>query len=278
MIVWAAVRSLLFVPADDARKVERALTSAADAVILDLEDGVAPTAKPLAREAAGRILEGERDKPILVRINDPRTHDGTEDLRIPSLDRADAIVVPKCEPASLKRIESRSLALVALVETPAGLLSLAEIAEHPQVVALQLGAEDLAAELGLRQALNDAQLALPRGLLVLHAAAVGLPAPIDAVATRWDRPEELRVGCEVGRALGMGAKACIHPDQLDVVNAVFAPTADEVLWARRVMAAHSEALLAGAGASQLDGAMVDEAVVRRARGIVAGESTKAPHD
>jgi citrate lyase subunit beta/citryl-CoA lyase len=266
-------RTLLFVPADDPRKCERASASEAHAVVFDLEDAVAPTAKQLARAAlASMLAAGRGPGPLaIVRVNAPGTPDGERDLEaLADLPREalDALMVPKAEPASLERASALGIPLVALVETAAGVLRAEEIARATGVALLMLGPVDLAAELGCERSPTGEELLLARSQLVLASAAAGIAAPIDGPCTDVADPGVLRAEALHARRLGFGGKACIHPRQLDEVHRIFSPTPEQVAWAERVTAAYEAALAQGAGVAAVDGEMVDAPVAKRAQAIL----------
>jgi citrate lyase subunit beta/citryl-CoA lyase len=273
----AGVRTLLFVPADRPDRVAKALGSGADAVIVDLEDAVLAARKDAARAALADVLgarAGDAAEPVvLVRVNALDTEHAEADLEtVRRLTAVDGVVVPKAEAAGLERIGGDALALVALVETAAGVLDARDIARVPAVAALMLGTIDLGAELAIDVTPDGPELVLARSQLVLAAAAAGLGSPIDGVWPDVGDSEGLRREAEMARRLGFGAKACIHPRQLEVVRATFAPSEDRLAWAARVVAAARAAERDGQGATSVDGQMVDRPVLERARQLLARAS------
>jgi citrate lyase subunit beta/citryl-CoA lyase len=275
----AGVRTLLFVPADRPDRIAKALGSGADAVIVDLEDAVLAGRKDAARAALADVLgarPGDAAEPVvLVRVNALDTEHAEADLETVRQQTAvDGVVVPKAEAAGLERIGGDALALVALVETAAGVLDARDIARVPAVAALMLGTIDLGAELAIDVTPDGPELVLARSQLVLAAAAAGLRSPIDGVWPDVGDSEGLRREAEMARRLGFGAKACIHPRQLDVVRATFAASEDRLAWAARVVAAFEAAERDGQGATSVDGQMVDRPVLERARQLLA----RAPHE
>jgi len=277
---WLA---LLFVPADREHRVARALDSSADAVILDLEDGVAPTAKVHARAAVGAVLDarGAPREPVLdagrassrpalvVRINAIGTQEGDADLAALAGRPPAAIVVPKAEVTTMAAVGPDGPDVIAIVETAAGLEQCAEIARHPRVKALMLGAVDLSLELRLSALPHGQELLLARSTLVRDAATAGLRAPIDSPYTAVRDGAGLRAESLASRALGFRGKACLHPDQLDIVREAFSPTPDELAWARRILAAWHAPTGDGHGVVAVAGEMVDRPVVERARRLLA---------
>ena len=269
----AGVRSYLFVPASEPERVGKALASAAHAVIVDLEDAVADHAKDGARAVVAARLRAPRAAGAsLVRVNGLDTPHAAADLAALDGLALDALVVPKAEPAALRALDALDPGgppVVALVETARGLRAAFDVAAHPRVVATMLGVVDLAAELGITPGPDGRELLPARGALVLDTIAAGRPGPIDGPCLALGDEAALRAETLAAKALGFTAKACIHPAQLAVVHDAFAPSADELAWARRVVDAADEAGAAGRGAVAVDGQMVDAPVVARARRLLA---------
>jgi citrate lyase beta subunit len=260
-------RSFLFVPATDARRVDNALASDAHAVIVDLEDAVAQDAKDDARRLVAERLCAPRagGGAQLVRINGLDTPHARADLQAIEGLALDGVVVPKAEPQPVQGLPPSGPPVVALIETAAGLRRAYETASRPRVTALMLGVVDLAAELGATPGPDGRELLHARSALVVDAVAAGLGGPIDGPCTAIGDEDALRAETEHAKALGFTAKACIHPAQLATVHAVFAPSAEELAWARRVVAAAE----GSRGAVAVDGQMVDAPVVARARRLLS---------
>lgn len=302
-----ALRSWLFVPGDSERKQARALTSAADALILDLEDSVDPAQLPAARARVAGLLGSRRDssRPQLwVRINPPRGALWQEDLAAlfaaPAGGAAgpDGVVLPKVSSpreidevaAHLTTLErQRGLAdgstalLVIATETPQGLLALphypvALAAAVGRLAGLTWGAEDLSAALGAR-AKRDAAgaltftFALARTTCLLTAAALGVQA-IDGVYTEFR--DAVGLARELGEARrdGFSGKLAIHPDQVAAINSAFTPTEEERQHAQRVVAAFAAA--GGAGVASLDGQMIDRPHLVQAQRVLAAPASRRP--
>jgi citrate lyase beta subunit len=264
------IRSLLFAPGSDERKVVKALGSDADAVVVDLEDGVAPGEKDAARALAVRILtETAASGARMVRVNSG----SNSDLRAVLPLGLDAIVLPKAEPGDVARLPPDCPPVIAIVETAAGLRAAFELASEPRVEALFLGSIDLGVELGLERRSDGLELLHARSRLVLDSAAAGIRGPFDGVYADVGDPDGLAREVALGRSLGMRGKGCIHPAQVAVVNEGFAPRQAEVEWARRVVAAYEEGVAAGRGAVSVEGEMIDLPVVKRARGVL-GEAER----
>jgi citrate lyase subunit beta / citryl-CoA lyase len=267
-----ALRSLLFVPASDERRIATALASGAGAVIVDLEDAVAEREKAAARAALPARLRdaGVRDGVLtLVRVNGLRTPHAAEDLAMLREAPVDGVVVPKAEPEDLGALPAEAPPAIALVETALGIRRAYETARLPAVAALMLGTVDLAAELGADPALDPDALRVAASSLVLDAVAAGLGGPIDGVCTALGDTRALRAQSLRAKALGYRAKACIHPAQLPVVHEVFSPSEAELAQARATLAAYEEALRGGRGATTLDGELIDAPIAARAARLLA---------
>lgn len=269
-----ASRSFLIFPGDDDRKRDRALTSGADAVILDLEDGVAGAGKDEARLRIAPFAESGGAPVRLVRVNDPASAAGERDLAAVS-GLPVAVVVPKASLGSVTRAAQAGRPVVALVEDGAGVRDAHALAEHPAVVALGLGSADLGAALGLVPREDGLELAYVRSRLVVASAAARIRPPLDGPCLAVHDPVALERETSVARSLGLRGKVCIHPGQVAVVHRVLAPTADEVARARRVVAAWDELQARGEAVGVVDGVLVDLPVVLRARGII--ESDEREH-
>lgn len=277
-------RSLLFVPANSGRKIDKAFASAADAVIVDLEDAVATAEKPAARALLSGIVATSRELPCWVRINAMSTPFCHRDVIAATIPGIAGIILPKAESASeiqaidwlMSQLESesgmqpRSVGLMAIVETAIGLSKVEEIAAaSPRLDRLLFGAVDLAADMAID--LDDCAGATAQARFAIARAsrAAGLTAPIDTAFTDIADLDALRATTRRARALGYAGKTCIHPAQIAVVNDVFSATAAELAWAQKVVAAFEKAEAQGLAAFKLDGEMIDYPVVERARKLLA---------
>ena len=264
-------RSLLFVPAVRPDRFPKALATGADAVCIDLEDGVAPDAKETARAAALDLLAGRGPSAaeVSLRINDAKTALGRTDLAelVESGARPDALMLPKVAGAEEIRAVETALArsagalpLIVQIETAAGLLAADEIAAaSPNVSAVFFGAIDLSADLGC--AVEWEALLYARSRVVLAAGAAGVSA-LDSPF--MDVPALDALAEETGRVrrLGFTGKAAIHPTQVPVIQAAFAPGAAETAWARKIVAAYERQQ---GGVLLVDGQLIELPVVRSAR-------------
>ena len=257
------VRSLLFAPGDDERKLTGALASEADGVVADLEDAVAPAEKDAARETVARI------RPRIVRVNGVDTAWFADDLALVAELDLDAVVVPKATADAVAALGAHGPPVIAIVETAQGLRLAYETAASQRVAALVLGAVDLGAALGLEPRPDGLEILHARSKVVLDSAAAGIRPPFDIVHLDVADGAGLEEECRFARSLGFRGKVCIHPRQAPIVNRVFAPTEDDVAWARRVVEAYEEGIGEGKGVLALDGSMVDLPVVERARRVLA---------
>lgn len=280
------MRSLLFVPGDSPRKFERARTGSADALILDLEDAVAPEAKAAARETVGAML-GARDRrqTIVVRVNALTTGLALEDLRA-VVGKCDAIMLPKCTgPADVHQLAcyldafevatgaalGATTILPIVTETAASLASLGEYQKdrNPRLSALVWGSEDLSADIGATRkrdaAGHSGPFQLARNLCLFAAASVGVLA-VDTVFTDIHDLDGLEAEAREARADGFHAKMAIHPNQVEVINRAFAVTAEERAWAESVVAAFARE--PGKGVVKLDGRMIDQPHLKLAQRII----------
>lgn len=257
-------RSLLFVPGSRSERFDKALAAGASAVIIDLEDAVAPPDKDAARAALAGWLRPEHA--VIVRINSVDTAWFAQDLALCGLPGVAAVMVPKAEHAdTLAAVTAAGArALLPLVESAAGLAALAALAGAPGVWRLAFGAIDLQLDLGLKDATED-ELGPFRLQLVLASRLAGLAAPVDGVSVAIDDQDRLRADVQRARRLGFGGKLCIHPKQVGAVNRGLAPGEAELDWARRVLGA---AAASGGAAVAVDGKMVDKPVLLRAQALL----------
>jgi citrate lyase subunit beta / citryl-CoA lyase len=273
-------RSALYVPGANARALEKARGLAADALILDLEDAVAPGAKEAARaqvlaalQAEGR-WRGER----VVRVNGAATPWGKDDLAALARAGADALCLPKVESPDELRAAAAALeaagapaglALWAMIETPRGVLAAREIAAAtPRLACLVAGTSDLVKDLRARHTAGRAEVLTSLSLLLLAARAAGLNA-LDGVHLDLSDAAGFEAACRQGRDLGFDGKTLIHPSQLEAANRVFAPSPEELSVAQRIVEAHAEAVAAGKGITVVDGRLVESLHVAEAERLLA---------
>jgi citrate lyase subunit beta/citryl-CoA lyase len=259
----------LYVPGDRPERFDKAVASGADVVILDLQDAVAPARKAMARSAVIEWLtaapaegasELSRTGRLQVRVNHPDSPWGLDDVAALPHGIA-AVRLPRVESAA--DVDAVTVhgarAVHVLIETAVGLEALGDVARHPMVVSIGLGEADLVAELGLG---DEAALTWARSRVVVVARAADLPAPMMSAFASTTDLDGLATSCALGRSLGLWGRTAIHPRQLPIISAAFRPTAQELEWADRVLAALSDTV----GVAVLDdGSMIDEAMTKRAR-------------
>jgi citrate lyase subunit beta/citryl-CoA lyase len=268
------------VPASNARALEKARSVPADGLIVDLEDAVAPGAKRAARAAAvaaARAREfGRRE--VALRVNGLSTAWGLDDLAAAARAGADAIVLPKVEgPDEVHAAEAAlaaagapaGLALWVMIETPRGVLAADAIAgASPRLACLVAGTSDLTKDLRARPTPGRVEVLTALGLVVLAARAHGLSA-LDGVHLDLADDAGFEAACRQGRDLGFDGKTLVHPRTIEAANRCFAPDEADVAAARRVIAAHAEAVAAGSGVAVVDGRVVEALHVEAARRLVA---------
>ena len=262
-------RSALYMPGANARALEKARTLPADVVILDLEDAVAPDAKVTAREqvAAAVAGGGYGDREVVIRINALGSPWGAQDLAAAAAAGPDAILVPKISDAAelaaiadgMARAPER-VRVWAMIETPLAILNLREIAASAQgasrLACFVLGTNDLVKETRAELDGNRTAALYWLSAAVTAARAYGLIV-IDGVYNNFRDREGLRRECVQGRQLGMDGKTLIHPDQIADANEIFSPSADELAWSRKVVAAFESPENADKGVLSVDGRMVE---------------------
>lgn len=272
-------RALLYSPASDWRKMEKAAGLGADCVCLDLEDGVAPERKEEARQMAVRAL-GELDfgrSERLVRIN--AIGSGLEEADLAALlpTRPNGIVVPKVASgeelqwveAEMDKAGADEMAVIAQIESARGLVNLKEIAARGgRLQALMFGAEDYAADVGARRTPGAEEVFFARSTVRAHAAAYGLQA-IDMLWVDFKDAEGLARLAQQSAGLGFDGMQVIHPDQIEIVQRAFTPDEDEVAAARRIVEAYETSLREGKGAFALEGRMVDMPMLRAAERVLS---------
>lgn len=263
----ALPRAYLFVPGDRPERFGKARASGADAVIVDLEDAVAPEAKARARAALAAALD--ESAPLVVRINAAGTPWFMDDLELCRHPGVAAVMLPKVEgiDSVCEVVETTFKNVLPIIESARGVEAVSAISRVPGVVRLAFGSVDLALDLGIDCDPDgrEEELLHFRSQIVLASCLAGLAAPADGVSTAVDDAARLRADAERARRLGFGAKLCIHPKQVAPVQAAFTPTATQVAWARRVRDAFATA--AGAAVA-VDGQMIDRPLNERALAIL----------
>lgn len=268
----------LFAPANNERKLQKALGSGSDAVIVDLEDSVPDTEKEAARQQAARLLREHGPLPgpqLWVRVNGASSSQFSLDVEALPWDRAYGAVLPKAEdPDAVRLLSGRGVRrLLLLIESVAGLGRLPDlVAAAPAGLRLALGTWDLSVDLGLFAVDDPDESELIwqlRGHLVLESRRLGLAPPVDGIYARFDDDEGLQSVCRRALRMGFAGKLLIHPRQIPVARAVFGPDPEAVDFAREVVSAYEQAAREGRGAVQVRGRAVDRPMVERAKALLA---------
>lgn len=278
-----ANRTYLFAPGNHPRRVEKALSLDADVVILDLEDAVAVAEKVATRATVRDALTQPRNGAAFVRVNAYDTTFCYGDIAAAVCAELDGIVLPKLESVSdLKSVEwllenlereqglpVGEIELMPIIETAKGVAALRDLAQTPsRVQRYAFGAADYCRDIGLEWTMEEGELLPVRSEMVLASRLGGLQAPIDSVFVHIKEHDAYAASCETVRGLGFQGKMVIHPDQIEPANRIFAPDAEKIAWAERVVAAFEEAEAAGIASIQLDGYFIDYPVVDMARRTV----------
>ena len=284
-------RTFLFAPGNHPRRVEKALSLDADAVILDLEDAVATSDKAAARKPVAEALKNPRRCRGYVRPNAPSSPFCYRDLVETIHEKVDGVVLPKVESAAdlhavdwllaaLERergITEGSIDLIPMVETAAGVARVDRILQarslRPyrapwRVKRVAFGAGDYSLDVGLVPSHEESELAEARARVVLASRAAGMEGPLDSPWFHLRDMEGFRRSLERSRRGGFQGRLCVHPDQVPVANELFTPSADEVARAERIVAAFRQAEATGAAAVEVDGQMVDYPIVHRAQALL----------
>jgi len=284
-------RSFLFAPGNHARRVEKALTLHADAVILDLEDSVTVAEKVAARKPVAEALARPRNCRGYVRVNAASTPFCYGDLVATVHEGVDGVVLPKVESAAdlhaidwlITGLENErglgvgSIDLMPIIETAVGVHRVDRILQARslrtyrgpwRVRRIAFGAGDFANDVGLSPSLDEPELADARARLVLASRAAGVEAPIDSPWFHLKDSDAFARSLERSRRGGYQGRLCVHPDQVEPVNAAYLPGDEEVARAERIVAAFKEAEAKGSAAIQVDGQMIDYPIVHRAQAIL----------
>ena len=273
-------RSMLYMPGSNTRALEKARGLPADALILDLEDAVAPDAKTEARQNIVSALTegGYGQRELVVRVNGLDSPWGQDDIAAIAPTAAHAILIPKVESAEMVReVErlmvgagaSETMGIMCMMETPLGILRADEIAgASPRLSCLVMGTSDLVKDLNAKHTPERSPVLTSLSLCVLAARAHGL-AVVDGVHLDLNDAEGFEAQCRQGRELGMDGKTLIHPKTVAAANAAFGPSESDVTQAKRIIEAHAEATRAGKGVVVLDGKLIENLHVEDAQRTVA---------
>jgi (3S)-malyl-CoA thioesterase len=268
-------RSVLYIPGSKERALDKARTLPTDAIIFDLEDAVAPEAKPEARRTLAAALKqgGYGKRARIVRINALTTEWGNEDVRVLRDAGADIFLLPKVNHPSdvdaLADMLGPDMPIWVMMETPVSVFNAREIAAHAQVTGLVTGTNDLIKDLGCRTRADRLPLMTALQMIVMAARAARGVVAIDGVYNRFRDGDGLKAECEQGRDLGFDGKTLIHPAQVEVTNTAFAPTQSEIDLAERQIAAYEDSKASGEGVAVVDGQIVENLHVTAAKRILA---------
>lgn len=276
-------RSFLFAPGNHARRTEKALSLGADAVILDLEDACPAAEKIATRAVVVEALQRPRQATGYIRVNPLSTEYGYGDIVATVRAGVDGLVIPKIERADELRtaiwlveqiereqgLQAGALDLVPIIETGLGLANVRAIAEvGGRVRRLAFGAGDFTLDMDIAWSSDEAEFAPYRAAMVLASRAAGLEPPIDTVWVNLPDADGFARSAFRARAMGFQGKLCIHPDQVAVVHEAFTPSADQITWAKKVVAAFEEAERTGSAAIRVDGQFIDYPFVYKAQRIL----------
>lgn len=255
------VRSVLFLPASNARAMGHARESAADLVVLDLEDAVKPDDKESARSSALEAVEAEWPMPVAIRLNGVGTEWHSLDIDAVAKSDAQFVVLPRAASSHLAHEVAQAVAkpLLAMIETPAGVLAAAEIAS--EAAGLIAGTNDLRADLGVPIGKSREAISASLQMIVLAARAAGVPV-FDGVFNDLEDIDGFAAECAEGRSFGFDGKSLIHPKQIAICNRAFSPSDDELARARRLVEAF------GGGAERFEGQMIERMHVEAAQRLL----------
>lgn len=274
-------RSLLFIPSNSPAMLQNADIFAADAIIFDLEDAIAITEKDAARILLDQYLNkfSLNQTEVIIRINSIDSEIGFDDLNKIVSDQIDTIMLPKASKEDLyilneylSKIElnkqlCKKIQVIPIIELASSIIDLKEIASAPRVNGLLLGAEDLSTDLEVARTEHGIEIQYARSVVVMYAKAYKIDA-IDTPYTNTKDETGLIKDAQYASSLGMNAKACIHPNQIETVNTVFSPNPKDVEHAKKVMIAYEQAQKEGKGAFSVDGKMVDKPIIERAKLLI----------
>lgn len=273
-------RSVLYMPGSNARALEKGRSLAADGLILDMEDAVAPDAKQTARDQiTAAIAEGGYGaRELIVRTNGLDGPWGEDDLKAAAKMGADAVLLPKVESKAMvdqavaildAAGAPKDLPIWAMMETPLGMLHAEEIAfSSPRLQCLVMGTSDLAKDLRAQHTPDRIPFMTSLGLCILAARAAKI-AILDGVHLDLVDDDGFMASCRQGRELGMDGKTLIHPKTIAMANEAFSPSEDEIAWSKRIIEAHAEAEKEGKGVVLVDGKLIENLHVEGAKQMVA---------
>ncbi len=271
-------RSLLFIPGNNPSMLQNADVFSADAIIFDLEDAISINEKTNARNLVKNYLTTSSvlPKQVVLRVNAYGGNWFEKDIELLKTGKVDYLLIPKMDKLTMEGIDRflnhyettnhlPETKLIALIETSRGVLELPDFAQNKRLVALFLGAEDLTSDLEIKRSESGDEIFYARSKIIYTSAANHLVA-IDTPYTNINSSEGLLKDCTYAMSIGMKAKACIHPNQLEIVNKVFSPSEDEIKWALAIIEIHETK--PNVGAFQFQGKMIDKPIIDRAKKIV----------
>jgi len=281
-------RSLLFIPSNSPAMLQNADIFGADGVIFDLEDAVSIHEKDAARTLLDTFLSMYplNHLEIIVRINQIESSIQSKELQLIVSDKIDTIMLPKATVSStmiligqLKKIEiekklTKKIQIIPIIEMAESVLEVKDIAKLERVNGLLLGAEDLASDLEVSRSIDSLEILMPRAFTILAAKANKIDA-IDTPFIHKDDEDGLMKDAKFAKQLGMNAKACIHPNQVEIINDIFSPSKEEIKQAQRIIEAYHKPENMHKGAFSLDGKMVDKPIIDRALKLI--DKAKAWH-
>lgn len=270
-------RSLLFIPGNNPAMLQNADVFESDAVIIDLEDAVSISEKDSARNLVKHFLSTFRlPNEVVIRINGMDTDFYCDDLDAVVCENIDTIMLPKANQQDLIKLDelltklessrklTKKIGVIPIIELAMSILDIRQIASSPRVNGLLLGAEDLTSDLEVMRTLSGDEIFYARSMMAITCRAYQIDG-IDTPFTDVNNEEGLVNDAKKARGLGLNAKACIHPNQIEVVNKVFSPSKENIEYSLRVLKAYEQAEKEGKGVFSLDGKMVDKPIIERAQ-------------
>ncbi len=287
------IRSVLFVPGNQPDRINKAMATEADVVIMDLEDAVPKEEKKMARSVVREKLNQNQNRKMWVRVNGPDTKWIRDDIEAVTTQGISGIMVPKLEKPNQAAVvykyitecgekqefDLRELVFIPLIETALSVQNAYNIAtasiDSGNIFTLAFGAADFTADMGINMTDTGEELNYPRAKIAVACRAAGIRPPLDTpYMINIKDTEGLEKDAQRARNLGFQGKLCVHPAQLEVVNDVFSPSQAEIEFAKRVIDAYERATREGRGAVQVDGKLVDPPIMERARQIVKWENSR----
>lgn len=262
------MKSLLFVPGDNPSMLQNAFVFESDKIIIDLEDAVSVDNKDAARILVKQYLKiCNRSEDVVIRINGLDTPYYIDDMKMIEEFNIYAIMVPKITVEVMEEFNSKyNYKVIPIVESCMAVTQISELVKYENIIGILLGAEDLSSDLEVARTASSIEILYPRAQMAYYCSAYNKIA-IDTPSTNATNMNIVEEDAKFAKSLGLKAKACIHPNQVSIVNDVFCVSEEEVLWAKRVLAAAAQN--EGKGAFSLDGKMIDEPIIKRAKRFIS---------